>query len=55
MNNDLQKIKSNTLESIAAERHHSTTCNRLGVIARLELLIKKIQNLIQLLSSRFVQ
>jgi hypothetical protein len=40
----LQKTKSNTLESIAAERHHNSTGNRPRVIARL-----------QLLSSMFVQ
>jgi hypothetical protein len=32
----LQKTKSNTLESIAAERHHNSTGNRPGVIAHLE-------------------
>jgi hypothetical protein len=51
----LRKTKSNTLGSIAVERHHNTTDNRPGVIARLELLIEESQNLLQLLSSRFVQ
>jgi hypothetical protein len=37
----LQKTKSNTLRSIAAERHHNTTGNQPVVIARLELLIKE--------------
>jgi hypothetical protein len=32
----LQKTKSNTLGSIAAERHHNTTGNQSGAIARLE-------------------
>jgi hypothetical protein len=32
----LQKTKSNTLESIPAERHHNTTGNQSGAIARLE-------------------
>jgi hypothetical protein len=41
MNNVLHKTKSKTLEDIAAERHHSTTGNRPGVIAHLELLIKE--------------
>jgi hypothetical protein len=40
-NNVLQKTKSSTLDSIAAERHHNSTGNRLGVIARIELLIKE--------------
>jgi hypothetical protein len=40
MNNVLQKTKLNTLEDTAAERHHNSTGNRLGVIARLELLIE---------------
>jgi hypothetical protein len=43
MNNVLQKTKSNTLDKIAAERHHNSTGNRTGVIARLELLIKESQ------------
>jgi hypothetical protein len=37
----LQMTKSNTLESITAEKHHNSTGNRPGVIARLELLIKE--------------
>jgi hypothetical protein len=32
----LQKTKLSTLESIAAERHHNNTGNRLGTIAHLE-------------------
>jgi hypothetical protein len=43
MNNILQKTKSNTLDKIAAERHHNSTDNWLGVIARLELIIKEPQ------------
>jgi hypothetical protein len=43
MNNVLQKTKSNTLKSIAAERLHNSTGNRSGVIARLELLIEVLQ------------
>jgi hypothetical protein len=43
MNNVLQKIKSNTLDKIAEERHHNITGNQLGVIP----------SLLQLLSSRF--
>jgi hypothetical protein len=39
----LQKTKSNTLESIAAERLHKSTDNRPGVIAHLELLIEESQ------------
>jgi hypothetical protein len=39
----LQKTKSNTLESIEAKRHHNSTDNRPGVIARLELLIEESQ------------
>jgi hypothetical protein len=31
----LQKTKSNTLESITVERHHNSTGNRWGEIARL--------------------
>jgi hypothetical protein len=42
-NNDLQKTKSNTLEDTVAERHHNSICNRLVVIASLELLIKERQ------------
>jgi hypothetical protein len=41
MNNVLHKTKLKTLEDIAAERHHNATGNQLGVIARLELLIKE--------------
>jgi hypothetical protein len=37
LNNILQKNKSNTLISTAAERHHNSTGNRLAAIARLEL------------------
>jgi hypothetical protein len=55
MSNILQKTKANTLEDAAAERHHNSTGNRLGVIARLELLIRESKNLFQLLSSKFVQ
>jgi hypothetical protein len=40
MNNILQNTKSNILENIVAERHHNSTGNRPGVIARLELLIE---------------
>jgi hypothetical protein len=36
MNNVLQKTKSKTLRSIAAERHHNSTCNQSVAIARLE-------------------
>jgi hypothetical protein len=32
----LQKTKSNTLRSVAAERHHNSTGNRPGVISHLE-------------------
>jgi hypothetical protein len=42
----LQKTKSNTLRSIAAERHHNTTGNRTGEIARLEHHIKVLQSLL---------
>jgi hypothetical protein len=55
MSNILQKTKANTVEDAAAERHHNSTGNRLGVIARLELLIRESKNLFQLLSSKFVQ
>jgi hypothetical protein len=41
MNNVLHKTKLKTIENIAAERHHNTTGIRLGVIARLELLIEE--------------
>jgi hypothetical protein len=41
MNNVLHKTKSNTLENIAAESLHNSADNRLGVIARLQLLIKE--------------
>jgi hypothetical protein len=40
MNNVLQKTKLNTLEDTAVERHHNSTSNRPGIIARLELLIE---------------
>jgi hypothetical protein len=39
----LQKTKSNTLGSIAAERHHNSTGNRPGAITRLEHHIKVLQ------------
>jgi hypothetical protein len=51
----LQKTKSNTLGSITVERHHNSTDNQLGAIAHLEHHIDVLQNLLQLLSSRFVQ
>jgi hypothetical protein len=38
MNNVLQKTKSNSLDKIVVERHHNSTGNRPGVIARLELV-----------------
>jgi hypothetical protein len=50
----LQKTKSNTLRSIAEERHHNSTGNRPGAIARLEHHIEVLQSLLQLLRSRFV-
>jgi hypothetical protein len=53
LNNVLQKTKSNSLDDTTIERHHSSTGNRSGVITRLELLIEKIPNLLQLMSSRF--
>jgi hypothetical protein len=40
MNNALHKTKSNTLKDTIAERLDNFTCNRSGVIAHLELLIK---------------
>jgi hypothetical protein len=43
MSNVLQKTKSNTLDKIAVERHHNSTGNRLGVIARLELITEESQ------------
>jgi hypothetical protein len=43
MNNVLQKIKSNTLDKIAAEQHHDFTGNWPGVIVRLELLTEESQ------------
>ena len=49
----LEKSKSNTLRSIAAERHHNSTGNQSGAIARLEHHIEVVQSLLQLLSSRF--
>jgi hypothetical protein len=49
----LQKTKSNTFRSIAAERHHNSTGNRPGVIPRLELHNDVLQSLLQLLSSGF--
>jgi hypothetical protein len=39
----LQKTKSNTLESIAAKRHHNSTGNRLGAITHLEHHIEVLQ------------
>jgi hypothetical protein len=39
----LQKTKSNTLESIAAERHHNSTGNWLTTIAHLEHHIEELQ------------
>jgi hypothetical protein len=45
--------KTNTLKDIAAERHHNSTDNRSGVIARLYFLIEG-SHLLHLLSSRFV-
>jgi hypothetical protein len=50
----LQKTESNILGSIAVERHHNTTDNRPGAIARLEHHIEVLQSLLQLLSNRFV-
>jgi hypothetical protein len=49
----LQKTKSNTLGSIAVERHHNSTGNRPGVIARLKYHIEVLQSLLHLLSCRF--
>jgi hypothetical protein len=49
----LQKAKLNTLRSIATERHHNTTGNRLRAITHLEHHIEVLQSLLQLLSSRF--
>jgi hypothetical protein len=43
MNNVLQKTKSNTLEDIAAERHHNSIGNRPGVIVHQKLLIEVLQ------------
>jgi hypothetical protein len=54
-NNILQKTKSNTLKDAAAEQHHNSIGNQPGVIDNLELLIEESKNLLQLLSSRFVQ
>jgi hypothetical protein len=51
----LQKTKSNTLRSITVERHHNSTGNRPVAIARLEHHIDVLRNLLQLLSSMFVQ
>jgi hypothetical protein len=48
-----KKIKSNTLESITAERYHNSTGNKPGVIAHLEHHNDVLQSLLQLLSSRF--
>jgi hypothetical protein len=44
MNNVLQKTKLNTLEDTAVERHHNSTGNRPGIIARLELLIEVLNS-----------
>jgi hypothetical protein len=44
----------NTLRSIVEERHHNSTGNGLGAIARLEHHIEVLQNLLQFLSSKFV-
>jgi hypothetical protein len=43
LNNVLQKIKSTILEDTSMERHHNSTDNRSGVIARLELFIEESQ------------
>ncbi len=51
----LQKTKSNTLGSIAVEIHHNSVGNRLVAIACLEHYIDILQNLLQLLSRRFVK
>jgi hypothetical protein len=55
MNNILQKTKLNTLKDTSAKRHHNSTDNRLGVIVRLEPLIKVLPILLQLLSSSWVR
>jgi hypothetical protein len=47
-NNVLQKTKLNTLDKIAAERHHNSTGNRSPITPH-----QRIPNLVQLLSSRF--
>jgi hypothetical protein len=39
----LQKAKLNTLRNIAVERHHNSTGNRPGAIARLEHHIELLQ------------
>jgi hypothetical protein len=39
----LQKTKSNTLESIAVERHHNSIGNQLGAITHLEHHIEVLQ------------
>jgi hypothetical protein len=52
-NNILQKSKSNTLGSIATERHQNSTDNRSGAITRLEHHIEVLQSLLQLLSNMF--
>jgi hypothetical protein len=49
----LEKTKSNTLRSIAAEQLHNSTGNRPEIIAHLEYHIKVLQSLLQLLSNRF--
>jgi hypothetical protein len=50
----LQKTTLNTLGSIAVERYHNTTGNRLGAITHLEHHIEVLQSLLQRLSSKFV-
>jgi hypothetical protein len=55
MNNILQKTKLNTLKDTSAKRYHNSTDNRLGVIVRLEPLIKVLPILLQLLSSSWVR
>jgi hypothetical protein len=39
----LQTTKSNTLKNITTERHHNSTGNRPGAIARLEHHIEVLQ------------
>jgi arginyl-tRNA--protein-N-Asp/Glu arginylyltransferase len=40
----LQKTKLNTFKSIAVDRHHNSTDNRLVAIGRLDLLINVLQS-----------